>query len=298
MKSITKEINSSYFIETEYHLGKKGRVDIAVLEKSNNKPILFIENKLEASLTDNQPVNYVKYLLKRGGKTLVFFCPDVRKNELFLEVKNRLRMNFETKVQNNEIVVHDKDKKCLVKVYSWVELISMLEKSEENIASLKGYDDFEAIVRFFEKEIIWKQYTYEEYTIDNENVQEFFALFIFKLRDRIIAEFEKVKPGCTSIKGLNQSKAISHYVYGYLSIDNLGMGLIFDATLWAENGTPFFIDPYNIVYENGKREFKHLTKKEIELFEKKLEVKLIKRSSKKRQRYLSYCHKKRIWKPL
>ena len=50
--------------------------------------ILIIEAKFWASLTENQPISYLKRL--KENSILLFVCPTLRKNSLFVELKKKL----------------------------------------------------------------------------------------------------------------------------------------------------------------------------------------------------------------
>jgi len=73
------------FYETEYST-EYGRLDIAGKD-INGKLSLIIEGKFWASLTDNQPVNYLKNLDDNG--VLLFLAPERRIESLKLEIQSR-----------------------------------------------------------------------------------------------------------------------------------------------------------------------------------------------------------------
>ena len=64
-----------------------GRTDISGLD-INGEEILIIEAKFWASLTENQPISYLKRL--KENSILLFVCPTLRKNSLFVELKKKL----------------------------------------------------------------------------------------------------------------------------------------------------------------------------------------------------------------
>jgi hypothetical protein len=72
---------------TEVATQSNGRPDVVGKDKDNNI-IVIIEGKFWASLTDNQPNNYLKELSEKGR--LLFLVPEFRKESLKNQIKNRL----------------------------------------------------------------------------------------------------------------------------------------------------------------------------------------------------------------
>ena len=60
-----------------------GRTDISGLD-INSEENLIIEAKFWASLTENQPISYLKRI--NANRVLLFVCPTLRKNSLFIEL--------------------------------------------------------------------------------------------------------------------------------------------------------------------------------------------------------------------
>jgi len=76
----------SYYV-TELSTKSNGRPDVTGLDLNGNK-VVIIEGKFWASLTENQPVNYLKELTQDGK--LLFLTPDKRISSLRIEVEKRL----------------------------------------------------------------------------------------------------------------------------------------------------------------------------------------------------------------
>ena len=73
------------------HGKEQSRPDMVGYDESENAPIVYIENKFLAGLTDNQPVSYLKNLAKQPHPTmLLVVVPDRRSEEVWGEMMRRL----------------------------------------------------------------------------------------------------------------------------------------------------------------------------------------------------------------
>ena len=104
----------TYYV-TELATKSNGRPDITGLDIKGNKQII-IEGKFWASLTDNQPNNYLKELSNNGK--LLFLVPEKRKISLKSEINKR------TNGQDNRIYI-----------FSWNEFLNLIE-----VENSKNYD--------------------------------------------------------------------------------------------------------------------------------------------------------------
>ena len=77
-------------ITSEWRFDKGIQPDLAIYDTRGDVR-LFVENKFWASLTDNQPVAYLKALPADGGCTLAFIAPEDRAVSLWAELKERCR---------------------------------------------------------------------------------------------------------------------------------------------------------------------------------------------------------------
>jgi len=63
----------------------KERPDMSGVDSEGNE-IVLCEMKFYAGLTDNQPNGYLNRLMSKGGKALVFVCPEARKISLWRKI--------------------------------------------------------------------------------------------------------------------------------------------------------------------------------------------------------------------
>ncbi len=63
----------------------KERPDMSGVDGKGDEVILC-EMKFYAGLTDNQPNGYLERLIRKGGKALVFVCPEARKSSLWHKI--------------------------------------------------------------------------------------------------------------------------------------------------------------------------------------------------------------------
>ncbi len=63
----------------------KERPDLSGVDSEGNE-IVLCEMKFYAGLTDNQPNGYLNRLISKGGKALVFVCPEARKISLWHKI--------------------------------------------------------------------------------------------------------------------------------------------------------------------------------------------------------------------
>ena len=73
--------------------GPRGiRVDLVCNSDGNQRPPVLIEVKFSATLTRNQPNNYLQWLLDNGNESvLLFIAPEARIKLLWPELKGRIQ---------------------------------------------------------------------------------------------------------------------------------------------------------------------------------------------------------------
>ena len=127
-------------------IGKnKERPDISGIDINGNEKII-IEAKFWASLTFNQPVEYLKRL--KENTVLIFICPKLREFSLFDELIEKLsEANILFEKNNNTIVVTENK---FIFIIDWIYVLekikqSLLENNEINYAS-----DVDQIIGFCE----------------------------------------------------------------------------------------------------------------------------------------------------
>lgn len=114
---------------------------------SKGKEAVFFEMKFYASLTANQPNKYLDMLIEKGGRGLLFICPETRKETLW----SRL---LELCAERDISKIADKDK-CIkvdginMSIITWSNIINHLAdvassdamNFSSDIKQLKGYCD-------------------------------------------------------------------------------------------------------------------------------------------------------------
>lgn len=97
------------------------------------EPRVFVENKFWASLTENQPVSYLKRLATYSQPTLLLVVvPDAREQTLWRELSRRLKDADISAGERDDVpdIVHSvsTDKGPVLALTSWTRLISALER--------------------------------------------------------------------------------------------------------------------------------------------------------------------------
>jgi hypothetical protein len=88
------------------------------------KEVIIIEAKFWASLTDNQPIEYLNRLPAKS--ILIFICPTLRVKPVFEEILMRIKkaeINYSINNQNN-LLSFENDKKLIVK--TWQEVLGII----------------------------------------------------------------------------------------------------------------------------------------------------------------------------
>jgi hypothetical protein len=225
--------------DLSYHTQTSGvdleRPDISGYDTDGNE-LVILEAKFWASLTDNQPLNYLKRLQDKSA--LVFICPGLRVRSVFEELIRRLNNSND---YLDLIIYQDAHKIELpgnrfITVKTWQGVLgtvraALVENNETQLIS-----DIDQVIGFCE-------------TIDNQaflpmtdaDLSPYTARRInsyYDLVDQVMDELKKI--GLADTKGY--SSAASKYVYvRYASMEKLGIGLSFRFDLWAKHAdTPFW----------------------------------------------------------
>ena len=215
---------------------KLERPDISGINESG-KETLIIEAKFWASLTSNQPNEYLNRLGENSA--LIFLVPTLRIRAIYEEVLNRITekySNIETDIENRKIKIKQTNKFIVIK--SWNEVLNAIKSEllQENNQSL--ISDIDQIIGFCE-------------TIDNNSFQPITDTDLspsipkkinsyYDIVDKVVDEI-KNRINKASTKGLQ--KTPQKYGYRrYFSIENFGMGMGLKMDLWSEYAdTPFWI---------------------------------------------------------
>jgi len=119
------------------------RPDISGIDNNGNE-VIIVEAKFWATLTNNQPIEYLKRL--NDNSILVFICPKLRKISLFEEIDLKLKnTNIEYEVLNNNFRLQNN---IYIHIIDWNTLLNLIKQTllqnNENIS------DIEQIIGFCE----------------------------------------------------------------------------------------------------------------------------------------------------
>ncbi|MFZ4740907.1 MAG: hypothetical protein ACOYLE_07055 [Bacteroidales bacterium] len=199
------------------------------------KEVIILEAKFWASLTENQPIEYLKRLGENS--ILIFVCPSLRVRPVFDELSMRLqKAEFinEIKYENHSFKLDD-NKTLLVKTWGEILGIIRLQLVQDNEQTLLS--DIDQLIGLCE-------------TIDNNSFQPYqsedfapaFAKRInsyYDLVDKVIDELKKRNLADTT----NLNSAPQKYGYTrYFKIDNFGCSLNVRFDFWERVAdTPFWL---------------------------------------------------------
>ena len=215
---------------------KLERPDISGINE-NGKETLLIEAKFWASLTSNQPNEYLNRL--GDNSVLIFLVPSLRIRAIYEEVLNRITEKYsdiEKDPKSLKIKINQTNKFIIIK--SWNEVLDAIkiELSQENNQTL--ISDIDQIIGFCE-------------TIDNNSFQPIIDSDLspnipkkinsyYDITDKVVDEI-KNRIEVASTKGLKKTPQKYGY-HRYFSIQNFGLGLGLKMELWSEYAdTPFWI---------------------------------------------------------
>ena len=243
-KTFTKKISDVLNIKLEENLqyltqatGENDeRPDMSGTD-SVGREVVLCEMKFYASLTDNQPVGYLKRLMDNNGKGLLFICPKSRKDTLWYELK---KLCLEAELEVNEISDYSVEADGInMAIISWTDIIESLMNTAEasaehliaDIKQLKGYCeqiDTEAFIPF----------QAEELSAINAKKAERLYLIIDKVSDMILTD-----KNIRFVK--NSSKAgYRHGYVSYIFVNDFGIAFCYDRNMWKKESsaeTPFWL---------------------------------------------------------
>ena len=217
------------------NIGEKlERPDISGID-NKGKEVIILEAKFWASLTDNQPIEYLNRLGKNS--ILMFVCPTLRVRPVFEELSMRLqKASLANEINNTNHSFKLDDNKTLI-VKTWQEIlgtirIQIVQDNEQILLS-----DLDQIIGLCE-------------TIDNNSFQPYqsedfapsFAKKInsyYDLADKVIDELKKRDLADTT----NLNATPQKYGYTrYFKIENFGFSLNVRFDMWERIAdTPFWL---------------------------------------------------------
>lgn len=216
------------------------RPDISGFDKDGNEVIIF-EAKFWASLTENQPIEYLKRLKENG--VLIFICPELRNTNLFkkLQLKlNTAQLEFTTNVTSNYLKLKNENQHLLV--ITWNQIIEYIkhglikENNEILLADLlqiKGFCDVidsESFLPLADQDLSPKL---------GQRITSYYNL-IDKTADELIANYGFNKDG---LKATPQRHGYTRYI----KKNNLAYFIELNFEYWAKHqDTPFWFGIYLI----------------------------------------------------
>ena|SRR5690554_1568068 len=213
-----------------------GRTDISGIDINGNETVIF-EAKFWASLTENQPISYLKRL--SDNSVLAFICPSLRKNSLYIELIKKLNeQNIEFKTDENLLKFELENNKFIL-IQSWTEILEPIKtilkaNNQDNFVS-----DIDQIIGFCE--IIDKNSFIPLNDRDlSPEIGRRISSF-YELTDEVISELSKSKNYKRSkLTEGKPSKEFGYYKYRLYDEYAISFGLNFDYwTKFAD--TPFWL---------------------------------------------------------
>lgn len=124
-----------------------GRTDISGIDINGNEIVIF-EAKFWASLTENQPVSYLKRL--PDNSVLAFICPSLRKSSLYIELIKKLNeQNIEFESNEHLLKIELENNKFIL-IQSWTEILEPIKTILKVNNQDKFVSDIDQIIGFCE----------------------------------------------------------------------------------------------------------------------------------------------------
>jgi len=222
------------------------RPDISAYE--SGEEVLIIEAKFWASLTKNQPVEYLKRL-RYHDSALMFLCPEKRLISLFNEVEDKLKnanISFIKDFNDFKFEIGDNNKYIFIK--SWDKILSSLRISLDegnneallsDLIQIQGFCsviDTEAFLPITEEDLSPKF---------ARRIRSYYGL-IDDVTDDLVDHYG------FSTRGLQATARNFGYIR-YIRKDKLAFILQVNFNFWAEDkATPFWIGIKEIDKNSGK----------------------------------------------
>lgn len=210
----------------------------------DGKERVICESKFYASLTINQPNEYLRRAIKNQEYGVMFICPQVRKKGLWTELLGLTKEEFPSYVEVTDFCI-EVDGKVRMGIISWTELLSELENVASSIApdsvpdirQLIGYCnqlDSDAFVPFVENDL----------SIENAIKEQRY----YKILDSLVAEIKKEEKYHVDLSRLKASPQWAGYSR-YFRIGDIGVSLVYDTEKWKNvnsPSTPFWVKFGNV----------------------------------------------------
>lgn len=214
----------------------KERPDMSGVDLDGNEVILC-EMKFYAGLTDNQPNGYLKRLISKGGKALVFVCPETRKISLWRKVVDLCKTQGHTLTDEDEYrITVDGISMAIV---SWGRIIDELIRvaSSDAIESKSDIDQLAGFCKMMDS-TAFIPYSPEEMDPIFARKEERNYQVVDKLFDKLVANKSIEASG----KGLKATAWRGGYTR-YITINGNGAALLYNRFAWMNSSnedTPFW----------------------------------------------------------
>jgi len=210
---------------------KLERPDISGIDIEGKEKII-IEAKFWASLTKNQPIEYLKRL--NENSVLLFICPKLREVALFNELKFRL-VNDELSIKTHENKIQLDNNKCII-ITNWAFLLNYIKNMLNDNNEKLLVSDVDQLIGFCE--IIDNSSFLPINEMDlspsiAKRINSFYDL-CDKVFDKLLAIYNFDTSG-------NKATGLRNGYARYFTINNNGMGFIFNMKFWEKYyNTPFW----------------------------------------------------------
>jgi len=247
---------------TTQNVGEKlERTDISGYN-FDNQEVIILEAKFWASLTDNQPIGYLKRLSENS--ILVFICPTLRVRPVFEEIKKRIfdaKLEFESNPDSHFIKLA-KNKSVVVKTWNEILGTIRLQLVQDNDQYLS---DIDQIIGFCETvdSNAFMPFQREDFSPSKaKRINSF-----YDIADKVISELEK--RGFANTTGLKTTPQRCGYTR-YFKMGTMASALNVRFDYWEKVAdTPFWFCFYGnttkgdkwIQNEHFKKEIKNIASK-------------------------------------
>jgi len=235
INNVIKNTTNLEFEKIKYitqNVGKnKERPDISGMDDQGNEKII-IEAKFWASLTDNQPVEYLNRL--NEDAVLIFVCPKLRELSLLDEIEIKLQgSNIKYDKNNNIISVGNR----YIFIVDWQYILEIIKRSLIENNEIKLVSDIDQIIGFCE---IIDDNTF--LPIQDYDLSPSVARRINSYYDLLDKVYDKLKNEINAYKGTLQSRGQRFGYTIYFMINNYCITLELHFLFWKKIAdTPFWI---------------------------------------------------------
>lgn len=236
--------------------GETGEIPDLVGIDGDGKEVFLGEAKFWAGLTDNQPVSYIKRLVKANGKILLFISPEKRFATLWPEILRKCvkaKLDYQQHAEGKFFLTATLAGKPILALTSWRAIINVLRSTAETESDQKTLSDLmqlQGLCDRMDDDAFLPLHSEEMAAIHGKRVAHFIAL--------ANETVEKLAANKTiSLSGLRATTRPDGWGR-YFTFSNYGCMLMFNFKMWAKNyPTPIWLSITTITSENGKPKWVH-----------------------------------------